>query len=193
MTDKKDIIKKHQDIIKRRDIKDGLISILEQTVDQRVERYLEIDHQGIVGSHYFAKASSECIDLYRDGYYISAVMVSQAVNEGILKFIAESNGIEKKAYDVLLDEFMQKSIMTSGCVQASKEILGSFRNDVHHMNPKVAKIPFQQLARKNLKNLATIEKEIFGTDFNNGELVPHHPKYWDIQKGGTVPVFLRLG
>ena len=190
----KDIIQKHQNIIKRLDLKDSLLSELEQTVDQRIDRYFEIDHQGIVGNHYFARASSECIKLYRDGYYISAVMVSQAVNEGIVKFIAERNGIkEKKTYCDLLNEFMQKSIITSECAQSSKEIWGSFRNDVHHMNPKVATIPFQQIAKKNLQNLAIIEKEIFGADFRNGNLIPHHPKYWDIQKDGTVPAFLRLG
>ncbi len=121
-------------------------------------------------------------------------MVSQAVNEGIVKFIAERNGIkDKKAHDDLLNVFVQKSIMSSGCAEASRAIWGSFRNDVHHMNPKVATIPFQEIAKKNLQNLATIEKEIFGANFNNGGLVPHQPKYWDIQNDGTVPVFLRLG
>lgn len=183
----------HQTIMKRQLIKDGLLSELEQTVDQRIGRYMEIDHQGIIGYHYFASASSECINLYRDGYYISAVMVSQAVNEGIVKFIAERNAIkEKKKHSDLLDEFVQKSILTLECAEASKKIWGSFRNDVHHMNPKVASIPFQQVAKRNLQNLATIEKEIFGADFRNGELVPHNPKYWDVQKDGTVPVFLRL-
>ena len=179
--------------MKRLSLKDGLLSELKQTVDQRVDRYLEIDHQGIVGNHYFVKASSECLNLYRDGYYISAVMVSQAVNEGIVKFVAERNGIiRNKAHNELLDEFAQKNLMTSECAKASKKIWESFRNDVHHMNPKVAKIPFQQVAKNNLKNLATIEKEIFGADFRNGDLIPHNPIYWDIQKDGIVPVFLRL-
>ena len=38
---------------------------------------------GVTPMHHFAKASSECNDLYRDGHLISAVMVSQAVAEGI--------------------------------------------------------------------------------------------------------------
>ena len=36
----------------------------------------EVPHQGIIANHHFAKASSECIGLYRDGYLLSAVMVS---------------------------------------------------------------------------------------------------------------------
>jgi hypothetical protein len=182
-----------QKIMKRHFLKDSLISELEQTVDQRIDRYMEIDHQGIVGNHHFASASSECINLYRDGYYISAVMVSQAVNEGVVKFVAERNEIkEKKEHSDLMIEFVQKGIMTSDCAQASKRIWGSFRNDVHHMNPKVSEIPFQEISKRNLQDLATIEKEIFGADHNDGKLVPHHPQYWDVGKDGTVPVYLRL-
>jgi len=182
-----------QRIMKRRLLKGGLLAELEQTVDQRLDRYMEIDHQGIIGNHHFATASSECINLYRDGYYISAVMVSQAVNEGIVKFVAERNGIkEKRELRDLMEEFVHRGIMTPECAQASKKIWGSFRNDVHHMNPKVVSIPFQKLAKRNLQDLATVEKEIFGADFSDGKLVPHHPEYWDVQKDGRVPVYLRL-
>lgn len=179
--------------IKRAQLQQGLRSSLAQTIEQRIDRYLEIEHQGIIGDHHFAAASSQCIDLYRDGYFISAVMVSQAVNEGIMKFVAERNGIkEKKKHSELMEDFKQKRIISSKCAQASERIWGSFRNDVHHMNPKVASIPFQELAKRNLQNLAIIEKEIFGVDVKDGGLVPHHPQYWDVRKDGTVPVFLRL-
>jgi hypothetical protein len=77
--------------IKKIKVRQDLQSEFEGTIDQRVERYLEIDPQEIIGNHHFAGASSECAKLYCDGYLISAVMVSQAVNEGILRFIAERN------------------------------------------------------------------------------------------------------
>lgn len=180
-------------IMRKTLLKEGIRSELEQTLEQRVDRYMEIKHQGIIANHHFATASSECMNLYRDGYYISAVMVSQAVNEGIVKFVAERNGIRQKTVQGdLIDKFVQKKIMTLDCAQASKQIWGSFRNDVHHMNPKVASIPFQQIAKRNLQDLATIEKEIFGTDYSDGKLMPHHPEYWDVQEDGTVPVYLRL-
>jgi len=180
--------------IKRAKLQQGLRSSLTQTIEQRIDRYLEIEHQGIIGDHHFAAASSQCIDLYRDGYFISAVMVSQAVNEGIMKFVAKRNGIkEKKKHCELMEDFKQKRIISSKCAfqQASEGIWVSFRNDVYHMNPKVASIPFQELAKRNLQDLSVIEKEIFGVDVNNGKLIPHQSKYWDIQKDGTVPAFLR--
>jgi len=179
--------------IKRVELQKGLRSLLEQTIDQRINRYLEIEHQGIIGNHHFAATSSECIELYRDGYFISSVMVSHAVNEGIMKFVAERNGItEKKKHLELMNELKQKRIISLKCARASEGIWSSFRNDVHHMNPKVASIPFQELAKGNLQGLATIEKEIFGVNFKDGKLVPHHPQYWDVGNDGTVPAFLRL-
>jgi hypothetical protein len=187
--------------IKKIMVKQSLQSESESTIDQRVERYLEIDHQGIIGGHHFAAASSECINLYRDGYFISAVMVSQAVNEGIMRFVAEKNGIdlhpnnnksETKDIYTLIDEFEEKNIISHNGAEASKGIYKSFRNDVHHMNPKVADIPFRQLAKRNLQALATVEKELFGVDIKDGKFAPHQPKYWDIGKDGRATAFLRF-
>ncbi len=172
--------------------KKSLRSILEQTIDDKTDRYFEIDHQGIIANHHFAAASSECIDLYRDGYFISAVMVSQAVNEGIVKLIAECNNIENSKHQELIDTFKEKKIITQAFATASEQIWKSFRNDIHHMNPKVSLISFQELAKKNIQNLAVIEKEIFGVEQKDGILIPNMPMYWDIQEDGSVTVFLRL-
>ena len=178
--------------LKKMLVKQSLQSNLESTIDQRVERYLEIDHQGIIGAHHFAEASSECINLYCDGYFISAVMVSQSVNEGIIKFVAEKNGVKHEDFTKSIDKFVKKEIISKECAEATTNIWESFRNDVHHMNPKVDSIPFQELAKNNLLNLAVIEKEIFGADYKNGKLAPHYPQYWEIGDDGTVSVFLRL-
>ena len=59
---------------------------MNKPVRQELTVILKIDRQRIIGDHHFARASTECIDLYRDGHFISTVMTTQAVNEGILKF-----------------------------------------------------------------------------------------------------------
>jgi hypothetical protein len=179
--------------VRRAQLKDDLRQVCEQTLDERIDRYLAIDHQGIIGNHYFAAASSECIDLYRDGHFIAAVMASQAVNEGILKLIAERNNVQAKDHQELMEALVSRSLISEDCANASERIWRSFRNDVHHMNPKVAAIPFKHLAKENLQALATVEREIFGVNIEQGKLVPKQPKYWDVQKDGTVQVFLRLG
>lgn len=179
--------------------KHNLQSELDSTINQRVKRYLEIEHQGIIGGHYFAHASSECIHLYRDGYFIGAVMMSHAINEGIIKFVVERNKINRnkedgntKTIEELICELKDKNIILEKCATASTKIWGSFRADIHHMNPSVSGIPFQKLAQQNLKHLSTIEREIFGHDIRKGAIAPHQPKYWDINDDGTMAVFLRL-
>lgn len=185
--------------IRRFQIKNEIESQCIGSIEEKIDRYLEIEHQGIIGGHYFAPPSSECIYLYRDGYFIGTVMMSHAINEGIIKFIAERNDIKrqktdgaKKTIKELIDELQGTGLISPNCANASKTIWQSYRNDLHHMNPNVVKIPFQKLAQRNIKHLSTIEKEIFGYHTKNGAMVLHQPKYWDTNSNGKTSAFLRL-
>lgn len=167
----------------------------EYTREARVDRYLEVDRQRIIGSHYFARASTECISLYSDGHFIATVMTTQAVNEGIIKFVAERNNIQYANMPLsnLLQTLALQNIFSQSCFEASNQIRRSYRNDVHHMNPPVAKIEFAKLAKKNIHNLAVVEREIWATNFKDGAIIPIQPKYWDINPDGTITVALRGG
>jgi len=185
--------------MKRIMVRESIEAQCQSFIDEKIDRYLEIEHQGIIGGHYFAPASYECIYLYRDGYFIGAVMMSHSINEGIIKFVAERNGIQKnktdgtsKTVEDLINELKEKKIISTNCGDSSMRIWRSYRNDIHHMNPTVANIDFKKLAQQNLKYLSTIEKEIFDYKNNNGAIAPTQPKYWDIQNDGTTTVFLRL-
>jgi len=221
--------------VRRMQIEDSLRSYFDATIKGRVDRHLEVAHQGIIPNHHFAAASSECIRLYTDGYFLSAVMVTQAVAEGIRKFVVERNGIRiddgndnskndassanagairralisafhkvrgwfcrnlrkhKTGPDVVA-LLASKGIISEDCAKAFDRIWKSFRNDVHHMNPKVATIPFPELAKRNIDDLAVIEHEIFAFQVNDGTIRPLKPLYWDPPKpDGTTDVFLRLG
>ena len=167
----------------------------ELTCEVRVDRYLEVDRQRIIGSYHFAQASTECIDLYRDGHFIATVMTTQAVNEGIIKFVAERNNIQYENMPLcnLLQTLALQSIFSQPCFEASDQIRRSYRNQVHHMNPPVGKIDFPALAKKNIQSLSVVEREIFDVDVDEGKIVPIQPKYWDINPDGTVPVYLISG
>lgn len=165
----------------------------EQTREDRADRYLEVNQQGFIPNYYFADASAECLFLYRDGHFIATVMTTQAVNEGIIKFVAERNNIkhDNMNHSELLKTLKDKSIISQDCFEASDQIRGSFRNDVHHMNAPVAKINFPELAKKNIHNLAVIEREIWAAYHGDEGLVPLQPKYWDIKPDGTATISLR--
>lgn len=187
------------EVMKRIMARESIESHCKSFIEEKIDRYLEIGHQGIIGGHYFAPASSECIYLYRDGYFIGAVMMTHAINEGIVKFVAERNGIERnktegttRTIEDLIDELREKSIISTACADASAGIWRSYRNDIHHMNPAVAGIEFKKLAQQNLKHLSAIEREIFDFKIDNGGIVPTQPKYWDTESDGTATAFLRL-
>ena len=175
-------------------VKEALRATLEATLDERVARYFAVDHQNIIAGHHFAAASAECLDLYRDGYFLSTVMVSQTVAEGVFRFVVERNGFSGETGDrpAVAERLVERNIVSRACADAFVRIWRSFRNDVHHMHPKVATIPFAELAKRNIDDLATVEREIFAYHNNNGKLSPVQARYWDVQPDGTVPVFLRL-
>lgn len=179
--------------LRRQLAKEAIRAEFENSFEERVDRYVEVQHQGMVPSHHFAAASSECLNLYRDGYFLSTVMVSQSVAEGIFKFILERNGINKdKKIPQKVPHLVDQEIISRSCGEAFVRIWNGFRNDVHHMNPEVVQIPFEQLARRNISDPATIENEIFGWRSKNGKIIPIQAKYWDLQPDGSTSVFLRF-
>jgi len=154
--------------IRRIQLRERIESQCKSSIEEKITRYLEIEHQGIIGGHYFAEASAECIYLYRDGYFIAAVMMSHSINEGIIKFITERNHIDKqkknentKTIEELIIEFKKRNIISDKCAEASMKIWGSYRANIHHMNPIISKIDFKRIALQNLKCLSIIEREIF--------------------------------
>jgi hypothetical protein len=180
----------------REQLERSLRSDLERTINQRVERYLSVDHQPIMADHHFAHASSECLDLFRDGYFISCIMLTQAVAEGIIKFVSERNKtvqLTNENRQEFAERLRATGVLSKGFVDAYGRIQKSFRNDFHHMNPKVSTVDLEPLARRNIADLAAMEREIFGFEIGrNGTLRPKQTLYWDIGPDGNVPVYVRL-
>ena len=166
---------------------------LESSISQRVERYLDISHQRITPNHYFSQASAECISLYTDGYFLSTVMVTQAVADGIRKLVAERKGIPSsgKTGDQVVEQLLETKVISTACAAAFKRIYKSFRNDVHHMNPPVKDIDFQALAKHNIQALAEVEREVFACRWDKDHWILDHPEYWDIEPDGTTTIFIR--
>ena len=166
---------------------------LEHSLEVRIDRYLEVEHQGIIANHHFAPASSECIDLYRDGYELSAVMVSQAVTEGIWQFVLERNQINyERDREAQAAALVAQGIISAQCSEAFGRIWRSFRNDVHHMNPSVATVPFrgESLVGICWTWLRSSAKSLRLRSATEGWL-PVRRLYWDLQADGTTSVFLR--
>lgn len=171
-----------------------LKSRFETTFEECVQRALEVRPQSIVPHHHFTLASTECIYLYRDGYFMATAMATQALNEGLIRFIAERNSMSpNQEPGVLVDLFVAKTIVSTSCADAMRRILRSFRNDFHHLNPSISKVPVQAIAKRNIEDIASIEKEIFEHSYQDGKISPKQEKYWDVTPQGTILVNLRPG
>jgi len=157
---------------------------------------MTVFHQGIIPGHHFAEASAQCLNLYVDGYFLSTVMVTQAVVEGIRKFILERNDIrvhKNMKGPAQVRVLVNKGLISKECARAFTRIYRSFRNDVHHMNPKVAEMSFPELAKRNIEDLAFIEREIFAFEVDDGRIRPLSPQCWEPpDNDGRIQVYLRL-
>ena len=163
------------------------------TLDQRVNRYLELRPHGVIPNSHFAAVSAECHSLYRDGHFYGTISLSQSVAEALVKFLCERNGWKSnKDFEKNL-----KQLETRGKI--SRELVSLFtvvwknRDDYHHLNPQIEqdRQKLELLAKEKLTDVRKIEQELFAYTAKEGKLVPKYPKYWD-QKDGTVPVFLRF-
>lgn len=203
-----------QKAIKRKQTEDSSRQKFEQSLPHQIDRYLEIDHQAMIGGHYFAEASSQCIDLYTEGNFIATVMMSHAINEAIIRFVAERNNLMRhrsfkgqnlfermfnffkkrtKSIEDLVRELRILNKISKECEEASIKIIKSFRADIHHLNPKVETIDFTSIAKQNIQRLAVIEREIFEySTGRDGKIVPKNPIYWDIDRDGTTTAYLRF-
>lgn len=181
--------------VRRRMISDELRDMFEATIQERVNRHLEVSPREITANHHFTKPLVECDLLYRDGYFYSTVMVAQSVAEGISRFVAERNGLglgKKLIGPKIVDHLVDKKLISKEYEDAFNR-LWETRNDLHHMNPEVGDICFLPLAKRSIQDLAAIEREIFaGSWSNDGRFNPTHPKYWDTREDGKMGAFLRL-
>lgn len=164
--------------------------------EQRVRRYLDVNRKGVIAKHHFSEASTECLGLFRDGYFIATVMMTQAVNEGILKFVADRNGLSySKTKDLVnLKTSPLLKILPYDCVEASRKIFNSRRDDFHHMNPPVSEQDIEKLANENIRRLALVEHEVFAVSVAKGQpgqLVLKYASHWNVSKDGLTEVVLR--
>lgn len=163
----------------------------EADLEARVRRTQELTYQRVIGGHYFAAASTQCLELYRDGYMLGCIMCSQALLEAVLKFVAQRNQMNyKKEVEDLIADLEAKGILNSKALDATK-LAWRHRNDFHHLNPGVSAIDLEAKAKECVEATCVLEEEIFGASFVAGALRPKNPIYWDISSDGTAPVFLR--
>lgn len=165
------------------------------TIDERILRYQELDFIELTPNTHFAFVSVECINLYRDGYFLACIALCQAVAEVIVRLICErskfssiSNEYEKNV------EKLQRRKIEPDCNELFREIWKG-RNDYHHLNPDIPteRSKLKDIAKSKLVTLHKIESKVFSFKWTkDGAISPGFPKYWDYNDNGTLNVYLRF-
>jgi hypothetical protein len=154
-----------------------------------------IEKHPIIADHYFSSVSSECQDLFKNGFYYACIALSQSVAEAIARFICERSGWNPKDdFHENIRYIMRRKIEP----RVSRDLLvvwgrGSQRNDFHHLNKKVPneRKKLKTIAQEKITALNRVETKIFEYKIINGALKLKYPKYWDTSND-KASVFLRL-
>lgn len=166
--------------IPRKYMEESIRSELESTVQERVDRFLEIQWPFVIPYTHFSHAFGECLLTFRDGHFCACIVLTQAVAEAMIKFLCKKNHWRpSKDYEQNVYKLCDRSIITT----ESKDCLIKVwkkRDDYHHLNPDVMtdREELYKIARQHLTQLLYVVKEVFHFTVSKDGIVPTQPKYW---------------
>lgn len=176
--------------------RDSLDSHDQARLAGRANRAARTSVHGIIPGRFFSAASSECRDVFIDGHYYACISLSQAVAEGLARFLGDLHKVgAKKDPSKRVERLHSIGVITKGVLEAFCRIWGNDRNTFHHLNPDIP-TDYQLLecrAEECVQALLEIESEIFAFDIVEGKIAPKRPEYWPMTDPQHVQVFLRLG
>jgi len=140
--------------IKRKELEETLKGNCLATIDERVSRYQELDFSQLTPNTHFAFVSVECINLYRDGYFLACTALCQAVAEAIVRLMCERSKFSSSDDYEKNVESLQKRKIEPDCSGLFKEIWKG-RNDYHHLNPEILteRSKLQDIAKSKIPTL----------------------------------------
>jgi hypothetical protein len=166
----------------------------EQTLQERVKRYLEVKPHVIIPNAPFAAPSSECSFLYRDGHFYACIALVQAVAEAIVRYICDID-LHRYRKDFKTNvEKLYKGKFISDKIRESLLKIWEKRNAYHHLNSGVEsdRRTLGKLAKEKACLLFEVESEIFEVSHGkDGNIIFKYPKYWRMS-GDKAEVFLRF-
>lgn len=110
----------------------------DQTLPERVRRRQVAPVHAAIPAEWFAPATRECRDLFVDGHFYGAICLTQAVAEGISKFLIIRNGHRDTGnQNSRISLLLKRGVISREAYRAFKRIEGGDRNDYHHLNATI--------------------------------------------------------
>ena len=181
-------------LFQRAQTTDSIKQEFQQTLSERVERYLQVKPHEIIPNAPFAAPSAECSLLFRDGHFYACIALVQAVAEATVRYVCDIDfGKHDKVFEKNVDKLHTRKFIDDKLQKSLLKIWGK-RDDYHHLNSNVKsdRNTLEILAKDKACLLVEVESEIFNFSFSSdGSIIPKYPKYWKI-RGNQAEVFLRL-
>ncbi|HEY2092179.1 MAG TPA: hypothetical protein VGJ81_09830 [Thermoanaerobaculia bacterium] len=154
----------------------------ESTLPDRVRRRQAAPVHAAIPNEWFAAATRECRDLYVEGHYYGAICLTQAVAEGISKFLTLRNNHRDSGNQNSRNAMLKKrGVISLDAYRAFKLIEGGDRNDYHHLNSNIETDHEKLEARAGdcVRALFEIQIEVFAFSVGEGgTMVVKNPLYW---------------
>lgn len=154
----------------------------EHSLQERVRRRQSAPVHAAIPAEWFAAATRECRDLYVDGHFYGAICLTQAVAEGISKFLTIRNGHRDSGHQNSRNTMLKKrGVISLEAYRAFKAIEGGDRNDYHHLNANIETDleKLEERAGECVRALFEIQIEVFAFSVGEGgTMVVVNPHYW---------------
>jgi hypothetical protein len=161
----------------------------------RANRSARTKVHDVIPNHFFSAASSECRDVFIDGYFYACVSLAQAVAEGLSGYLGRLHKVgAKNDPQQRVERLCNKGFISAAAQSAFHSIWSNDRNAFHHMNEDIP-TEHQMLERRAeecVMALLKIESELFAFDIDEGRIIPKNPIYWPEVDAEHFEVFLRL-
>jgi len=149
--------------IPKEQIEQSIKQEFEETLADRVARYLQISSSSFAPSAQFSAASFECSLLFRDGYFYACIALSQSIAESLVRSFCHKNGWEAgKNFQANVEKLCVRGIISDKGGKALVKIWEK-RNDYYNLNPNLTpdRRALESLAREKIRFLVEAEKEIY--------------------------------
>jgi hypothetical protein len=180
--------------IKRKRLEETMQGCFLTTLNERISRYQELDFIKLTPNTHFAFVSVECINLYRDGYFLACIALCQVIAEAIVRSMCERSNFNSisQDYEVNIENIHKRKIRPDHN-DPFKETWRD-RNNHHHLNPTIPteKSKLRDIAKSKIIVFHKIEAKVFEFNIINGVILPMYPKYWDFNENGMLNVYLRI-
>ena len=147
--------------MQRQLLEDSMRQEFDQTLPDRITRYLQVKPHEVIPYQHFSPASAECSLLFRDGHFYACIALIQAVAEALVRFLCPAHSWKPgKAFEKNVERLAVRGFISADLKEALMRIWEA-RDTYHHLNPDI-ELDRQKLEQLVLEKAGLLERKPAG-------------------------------